>query len=1115
MGKAMLSALMLSVIWMTGAQAAEKAEVFVQSGHPKEVLSVAISPDGKFALAGSKENILKLWDIRTGREIRTFKGHNGAVMSVAFSPDGKYALSGSFDSTMRLWDINTGSEIRSITVQQRMGSVKMPSPLKSVAFSPDGKYALSGGSATLGDSLKLWDVSSGSEIRTFEGGPSSISSVAFSPDGKYVLAAGLYVVEGKGKQAIKLWEAETGRELRKIVSDFISSVVFSPDGKYFLSAEQRKLLKLRDVQTGDEIRTFGGMFSGHSAQVSSVAFTPDGKYALSGSWDKSLILWDINTGEQIRTISTKVSLGAQSVYSVAVTPDGKYALCGGSGDSLQLWDITTGSQIKTVKAVGTAPAVKIVASPDGKHALLQYLGSVKLWDIGTGTEVRTMRGHTSAAISPDGKYVLSQKSDNSLVLSDVVTGSEIRSFKGHSGLVVSIAFSPDGKYALSGSPEIPEGYVDNTIRLWDIDKGEEIRTFGSFFNRKMGTLQGVAFSPDGRHAMSAHVDKLVLWDVNTGEEVRTVKGPLIVITAVAFSPKGEYVLSSGSAVAKTLTLWDMGTGSELKTLKGHTRMVDSVAVSPDGKHALSGSSDNSLKLWNMETGEEIGTLKGNTGKITSVAFAPDGKHAFSGSDDGVTIFWNLTTGNELARVISFYDGEWITITPEGYYNSSQNGHKYLNVRLGNSNTVYGIDQFYDVFYRPDIVHAKLQGEDISSMVGITIDDAIKSPPPTVKFTTIPANSGDATAKACYQVKNSGGGIGEVRLFQNGKLIKSDGFYRETVATATPEKRKLVAMNSRAIQDELRGLAIKEKEKPVFMEAKPKGEAFEECVEIEAVPGDNEISVTAFNAQNTVQSYLQTASFTATRPPEEPHLYILAVGIDKYRDPSANLKYAAKDAKDFLAKLPAKAATIYKPENIHVISLTDTQAGKAGILGAIEQLSKRVKQGDGFILFNASHGVLLQNQYYIVTADFDGDISTTSNLISSNEIVDMSKKIKSLSQLFIFDTCHAGGIDNIVSGLYDARMSVMAKKMGLHIYASAGSVQSAMDGYEGNGLYTHTLLEGMENGKDVDRDKTGKVTVKDLGLYSMEKTTEISTKLGHPQTPFIINFGRDNPLFAVQ
>jgi hypothetical protein len=95
------------------------------------------------------------------------------------------------------------------------------------------------------------------------------------------------------------------------------------------------------------------------------------------------------------------------------------------------------------------------------------------------------------------------------------------------------------------------------------------------------------------------------------------------------------------------------------------------------------------------------------------------------------------------------------------------------------------------------------------------------------------------------------------------------------------------------------------------------------------------------------------------------------------------------------------------------------------------------------------------------------------------------------------------------------MSVLAKKMGLHIYASAGSLQAALDGYHGNGLYTHTLLEGLKNGPAVDKEKSGAVTVKNLGIYSRDMTAELSGKLGIPQTPLIINFGKDSRLFEVR
>jgi len=129
---------------------------------------------------------------------------------------------------------------------------------------------------------------------------------------------------------------------------------------------------------------------------------------------------------------------------------------------------------------------------------------------------------------------------------------------------------------------------------------------------------------------------------------------------------------------------------------------------------------------------------------------------------------------------------------------------------------------------------------------------------------------------------------------------------------------------------------------------------------------------------------------------------------------------------------------------------------------------------------------------MLTSDYDGMVNDSS-MISSNEIVEISKKIKSLSQLFIFDTCHAGGVDTIISGLYDARMSVLAKKMGLHIYASANSFQEAQDGYQGNGLFTYTLLDGLNNKKEADKNNDKIISLVELGEYAKQTTSEISKR----------------------
>ena len=87
-------------------------------------------------MSGSYDNTLKLWEVATGKEIRTFTGHTGQVKSVDFFPDGRYALSGSYDNTLKLWDVSTGKEIRTFIGHRKW--------VYSLPFSPDGRYALSG-----------------------------------------------------------------------------------------------------------------------------------------------------------------------------------------------------------------------------------------------------------------------------------------------------------------------------------------------------------------------------------------------------------------------------------------------------------------------------------------------------------------------------------------------------------------------------------------------------------------------------------------------------------------------------------------------------------------------------------------------------------------------------------------------------------------------------------------------------------------------------------------------------------------------------------------------------------------------------------------------------------
>ena len=281
------------------------------------VWGISISRDGKILAAASRDGTVKLWNIKTGEEIRTLRGHQSGIPDVSISPDGETLASASEDGTVKLWNMETGQEIRTLRGHQ--------SRVMSVRISLDGKTVASG---SHDGTVKLWNMKTGKEIRTLPGHQSKIKSVRISPDGETLASAG-------NDGIVKLWNTKTGEEIRTLRGhqSEVNSLSISSNGETLASASDNGIVKLWNIKTGEEIRTFGG----HKSEVNSLSISPDGEALASGDDDGTVKLWNLNTGDEIATI--RVHQYSSSIDNISFSPDGNTLAFAGSYGTVKLLKI--------------------------------------------------------------------------------------------------------------------------------------------------------------------------------------------------------------------------------------------------------------------------------------------------------------------------------------------------------------------------------------------------------------------------------------------------------------------------------------------------------------------------------------------------------------------------------------------------------------------------------------------------------------------------------------------------------------------------------------------------------------------------------------------------------
>jgi WD40 repeat protein len=535
---------------------------------PTASIVFCASADGRFYATADtaiytqgKRYPMRLWDAKTGNQLRMIDGNMVAVLAAAFSPDGTVLATGGMDDTLRLWDTATG---------QQMSQHRHRGHVYAIAWSKDGKFI-----ATGSDDVKLWNVKQGQVVRDFQRPPPKpkqyelFMHVALSPDGKLVasqsdvlirvwdiasgeqrLAIEKTVVSGFGdwrlervfsfsadskrllatimdERQLRAWDTTTGQVLDEPALKGVS-------GRQAISSDSRWLawsnygpIQVRDLALGKNI----GVFPAHA--VTSMAFSGDAKRLLVTSLRSDLLEYDAGTGKVTNTFIEAfqriIGLASGSKGQViALTTEWHEWTAANLPRPLQLrdWEVGTARELKRTDLVLQGRERPVQLSSDGKLLLtVDHANIIRVWNAVEAKPLATidanwdaLRQSSSHRFSPDGKKIVGLTSKavhrsedgefvSSIAIWDVVTGKLTDHVK--CSMTDTVAFTIDGERVIAGPSIQSDARLDGKLRVWDPKTGKIVKVIalpmeiselhGSTpINAKVELVTHIEPSPDGK-----------------------------------------------------------------------------------------------------------------------------------------------------------------------------------------------------------------------------------------------------------------------------------------------------------------------------------------------------------------------------------------------------------------------------------------------------------------------------------------------------------------------------------------------------------------------------------------------------------------------------------------
>lgn len=496
--------------------------------------------------------------------------------------------------------------------------------------------------------------------------------------------------------------------------------------------------------------------------------------------------------------------------------------------------------------------------------------------------------------------------------------------------------------------------------------------------------------------------------------------------------------------------------------------------------------------------------------------------------DNMIMYYDSKTQEYLYTKYTFNKDIEITVLKDGFIDGKGDFEKFVHF-VDDRYNVYNINQFYDFFYRPDLVKLKLQGKDITEFTnGLTYKDALKNPPPKVNIlkvenqtVTVSENGNEDVSLSndkiilSFNVQDNNGGVGLIRVYQEGKLIKTFGngeINKQAANIDTITEQENINDKIKFAQNEylekMQNSVTRSVNETASLEDSVAGavssniqnKAGEYSIDLDLISGKNQITIEAFNSSNTISSYKESINIISNIDKKESTLYAIVTGVNEFEaNYVSNLKYSENDAQSIKEAIEQEKGKTYK--NVEIKYLVEKNLTKENLNNAIEEIKQKAKLEDALVFYISTHGKNYKGKLMLIPQNN----KNIKNLISFEDLFKNMQSVKTLKQVFILDTCESGSANDIVSSIYDSKASVLAKSSGVHMLLATTKGTFAFEHPNPNikhGVFTNNILTALKD-KNTDKNKDRTISVIELSKILQEPKY-----IEDLQYPIIRNVGND-------